>query len=317
MTNTSTNTSFSKILPNLQLAWDSVSRGALLTCPRYYQLTIINGYTTKSENIHFTFGIGTHGAYETYHRQRAQGQDHKAALISAVRFVLEYTWDTRRNRVWVSTEPTKTFETLLRTVIWYLEQFKDDILKTFIRQDGTPAVELSFHFPTGVNACTNEPYIFAGHLDRFVTWADDYYITDTKTTKFSLTKATQEFFNRYTLDDQMTGYYFAGKVIFDKPIKGLIIDACQTAVTFSRFQRGETHRTKAQLDEWFQNTHYWLRQNEQYAKDNFWPMNLKSCNNYGGCPFNIVCGETPEFRGKILSDFFVQRTWDPLITREV
>lgn len=312
------NTSFSKKKENLQLAWDSVSRGALLTCPRYYQLTIIEGYSTKSENIHFVFGIGTHGAYEIYHREKADNKTHHQALISAVRYVLSYTYDFQRKRPWISSEPTKTRETLIRTVIWYLENFKDDVLKTFIKADGTPAVELSFHYPTGqLTKTTQEPFTFCGHLDRFATWDEDYYITDTKTTKTSLTKDTETFFRRYLLDDQMSGYYFSGKIIFDKPIKGLIIDACQTAVNFSRFQRGETYRTKSQLDEWYDNTHYWLEQNETYVLNNFWPMNLKSCNNYGGCPFLGVCGEPPELRDKILQDFFIKRVWDPLITREV
>lgn len=311
------NTSFSKILPNLQIAYDSVSRGALQTCPRYYYYTIIQGYTTKEENIHFTFGIGIHGGQETYHRAKARNLSHEEALRIATRYAIEYSWDFKRKRPWISTEPTKTRETLIRTIIWYLEQFKDDVLKTYIKSDGTPAVELSFHFDSGLTACTNEPYFFCGHIDRLVTWDEDFYITDIKTTKFSLTKSTQEFFNKYALDDQMSGYYYAGKVIFETPIKGLIIDAAQTAVSFSRFQRGQTLRTKSQLDEWYEDTHYWFKQAEIYAKDNYWPMNKKSCNNYGGCPFLIVCSEDPSFRPKILQDFYIQRIWDPLITREV
>src|ERR1051326_3337015 len=115
-----TNSSFSKILPSLQIAWDSVSRGALQTCPRYYYYNIICGYTTKEENIHFTFGIGIHAAQETYHREKFKGKTHEESLNSAVRFAIEYTWDFKRRRPWISYDQNKNRETLIRTVVWYL-----------------------------------------------------------------------------------------------------------------------------------------------------------------------------------------------------
>lgn len=315
------NTAFSTLMPGLQLAWDSVSRGALKTCPRYYYYTIILGYQTKSENIHFIFGIGFHSSIELYHREKVKGKDHPAALISATRFAIEYTWDSKRNRPWISDEPTKTRQTLIRSVIWYLEQFKDDVYKVVEIEDKdgniSPAVELSFHYDSGLISLTDEPYIHCGHLDRFVQKDDRYYIPDVKTTKFSLTKNTQDFFNKYSPDDQMTGYYAAGNVIFQHKIDSIIIDAGQTAVNFSRFQRGFIYRTPEQLNEWLIDLDFKFKENEIYVKENYWPMNDKSCNMWGGCPFRLVCSETPSMRQNLLDNFFIKRIWDPLITREV
>ncbi len=315
------NSSFSRILPNLQLAWDSVSRGALITCPRYYQYTIINGYITKSENVHFIFGIGIHSSIELYNRERTKGKTHHQSLLSAARFAIEYTWNFERKRPWISDEPTKNRETLIRTVIWYLDQFKEDPLETviIIDKDGkeTPAVELSFQFDSGLISISDESYILCGHLDRFATRNGRYIIPDVKTTKYSLTKHTHEFFAKFTPDDQISGYYFAGGIIFDKPISGMVIDAIQTAVNFSRFQRGEITRSKSQLEEWYKDTGYLFKEAETYAKENYWPQRTKSCDRFGGCPFRPICSEPPEMRQQLLDKFYIKRTWDPMISREV
>jgi hypothetical protein len=312
------NTSFSTLLPNLQLAWDSVSRGAFKTCPRYYQYTIIKGYISKYENVHFIFGIGFHSALELYDRKRAEGLPHHEALLAATKYIIIYTWDFKRSRPWISDEPTKTRETLIRAVIWYLIQFEDDPLETLILENGQPAVELTFHFNSNLNSCTDEPYILCGHLDRVVNWNSHIWIVDRKTTKSSLLKDTEKFFAKFSPDDQMSGYYFGGTLIFEKPIKGIIIDAGQTAVTFTKFQRGFTTRTSSQLNEWHLDLGYMFKQAETYAKSNYYPMNEKSCSNYGGCPFrDLVCSQPPEMRNEILDKFYTQRVWDPLLTREI
>lgn len=317
--NLPTNTSFSTILPNLQLAWDSVSRGALKTCPTYYKYTIIDGYITKLENIHFVFGIGFHAALELYDRKRAEGLTHKQSLYEAVRYIIEYTWDFSRKRPWLSDEPTKNRETLIRSVIWYLFQFENDPLETMILKNGKPAVEQSFHFRAYITSCTNEDYLLTGHLDRVVNWNNKPWIVDRKTTKNSLLRSedAEKFFAKFSPDDQMSGYYFGGQVIFDQPIGGIIIDASQTGATFTRFQRGFTRRTPSQLNEWHEDLRYLFREAETYAKDNHYPKREKSCNMYGGCPFRLVCSESPEMRQELLDKFYTRRVWDPLKTREV
>ncbi len=311
------NTSFSKILPNLQLAWDSVSRGAFKTCPKYYEYVIINGYASKRENVHFIFGIGFHSALELYDRHKAEGKSHLESLHLAVRYTIQYNWDFKRSRPWISDEPTKTRETLIRAVIWYLIQFEDDPLETMILKDGKPAVELTFHYNSHLNSCTDEPYILCGHLDRVVNWNSKPWIVDRKTTKLSLLKDTEKFFEKFSPDDQMSGYYFGGKIIFDEPISGIIIDAGQTAVTFTKFQRGFTHRSQSQLNEWYEDLSYMFKQAEHYAKNNHYPMNDKACGNYGGCPMRPICSEPPEMRQELLNAFFIKRVWDPLVSREI
>lgn len=303
--------------PTLQFAWDSTSLGALKTCPRYYYYNILCGYQTKSENIHFVFGIGMHSALELYDRVRAQGGDHRDAYHSTLRFVVQYTWNFDRNRPWVSEDPYKNRESLIRAVAWYIDHFQDDNLQTLILEDGSPAVELSFRFDTGLEAPDGTEYLACGHLDVVKIWNDNLYIVDRKTTRTTLGKDSQKFFDKYSPENQMDIYYTGGQVIFHQKIRGLIIDAIQTGASFARFQRSPIlYRSQAQIDEWYEDFRFWIRQAEIYAETGYYPKNDKSCDRYGGCPFREVCSASPDSRQSLLDSYYTRRVWDPLVTRE-
>lgn len=336
------NSSFSTILPSLQIAWDSTSLGALETCPEFYNLSIRQGYTTHTENVHLTFGILVHSVREMYDRLRIGGVDwryyrhlrrfgvgrsvarkacreklgHRDATICVLRFILCATWDFKRKRPWISDEPTKNRETLFRATIWYLDQYQNDLLETFVRKDGRPAVELSFRFDSGIKSeLTGESFILCGHLDRVALYQDKLWICDVKTTKYNL---DESFFAKYYIDDQMSLYSLAGTLILHEPIRGVMIDGWQTLANGNRFQRGEVTRTPAQIEEWLLDTAYRLRQAEQFARDNHWPKRPNSCFRYGRfCEFFEVCASDPALREHKLKTMFKKRTWDPMKTREV
>lgn len=307
--------SYSQKVPNHQLAWDSTSLGALKTCPRYYYYGIVVGYITKSESVHLRFGSEYNNALVTYHKSKAEGKDHIQSTLDALRYALVHTWDFTLNRPWMTEEPTKTRETLIRTVIWYLEQFADDQMETLILKDGSPAVELSFRMELDLySSITDEPYLLCGYIDRAVVFQDRPWFTDWKTTKGQL---NEQYFASYSPNNQVSQYTSAGELILDEPIAGMIIDAAQLGVTFSRFQRQQIARTKPQLEEWLRNSIIAIRHNEEYVEANYWPMNETACGNYGGCPFRQVCGATPEIRQRLLDGLFQRRMWDPLVVREI
>ena len=138
-------------------------------------------------------------------------------------------------------------------------------------------------------------------------WGEDY-----KTSKSAL---TPEFFEKYSPDNQISGYMFAGQVVFETPMQGFIIDGIQVGATFARFQRGIVTRTESQLGEWFKDFQYYTQQAEICAEEGYYPQNDKSCNNYGGCPYRKVCGASTEVRDNLLKHLYHRRTWDPLTPR--
>lgn len=326
----------------VQFAWDSTSLGWLKTCPRLYQYSMIDQWRSRGNSVHLDFGLWYHHGLESYDRRRAEGMNHDDALADVVLDLLTLTWvypstegldlDTSagmsaanmaEGSPWDSGHNLKTRETLIRSVIWYVEQFgDDDAAQTVVLANGKPAVELSFKMEmdwgpkaqqsVGYDKVVGQPYILSGHLDRLVNFNDGVYVMDRKT---SSTTIGSYYFENYSPDNQMSLYSMAAKVIYNTPVKGIIIDAAQIAVGFTRFSRGFTFRTPAQIDEWLDDTKRWLALAEQFAVADFWPMNDKSCHQYGGCAFRKVCSKSPEVRQKFLESDFTKKEWNPLIPR--
>lgn len=295
----------------LQFAWDSTSLGYLKECPRKYYYTIIEGWRGRGESVHLRFGGEYHAGLELYDRLRAEGHRHDDALLEVVSSALYRTWDYGDDgiggRPWAPDHNLKTRPNLIRSIVWYLDAYgQADPAQTVILQNGKPAVELSFRFQF------TDTYLLSGHLDRLVTFQGESYVMDRKTTTYTI---TPRFFEGFNPDNQMSLYTFAGQVIYDLPVKGVIIDAAQIAVGFTRFERGFTYRTPEQIKEWHRDTLMHIELAEKYAGEDYWPMNDKSCNNYGGCPFRSICAKDPGVRDRFLESNFVRNPWNPLQVR--
>lgn len=297
------NGAFSTVLPTLQLLLDSTSLGELKKCPRSYQLSIIEGWQPKHRSVHLTFGLIYHSSLERYDHARAEGLSHEKAQRQALHHALV------ESQTWESDDPNKNRSTLVRSVVWYLEQFRDDPLQTVILASGKPAVELSFRFELEREAPTGEIYMLCGHLDRVATLHGLTYIVDRKTSKQAI---DQRFFDGFSPDNQFSLYSLAAKIMYSLPVVGLIVDGVQVAVGFSRYQRGMVLRTEAQLNEWLEDLGHWITVIEQYAEANYWPMNDKACFN---CQFRKICSKSPGARAQWLEADFTRRTWDPSIPR--
>ena len=248
--------------------------------------------------------------------------DHDDACNYVVRELLTETWDRTETNPegapWTPDHNLKTRDNLVRSVVWYLEQFGDDNdpATTVILQNGRPAVELSFRFEV------DDGLMLSGHLDRVVEFMGGNYVMDRKT---STTTVSSYYFDQYQPDNQMSLYSYAAQVIYQTPVRGVIIDAAQIAVGFTRFERGMTYRTPAQLEEWLDDTRAYVNmaqamgegmvhfaESERYRA---WPMNDKSCHKYGGCVFRDICSKDAHVRQIFLDSDFVREPWNPLIPR--
>ncbi len=352
---TADNTSFSKEIPGLQLVWDTVSTGAIKKCARFYQYHHVEGWFPKGINPHLLFGLITHSANEAYCRAIAEGKDHNAAVRLAVRHCLEKTGERLPAAVcktcgiaaaldidaesvandtddhicpncfekvelepnhffhWISDDKNKNRYTLVRTVVWYLDHYKESSEKTIILKDGSPAVELWFRFELPLVSPDGTAYVITGHIDRLTEFAGGLWFQDIKTTKSTI---NESFFKKFSPDNQMSTYTAAGKIVFDKPILGGIIDGIQVAIDFSKPQRGLIQRTPEQIDEWLKDIEVWIKQAEGYAKAGYWPMNDTACHHFGGCEFRDVCNKSPSIRRRKLETHFEKKVWDPLKKRE-
>lgn len=293
----------------LQYVWDSTSLKIADACSRYYQYKMIEGWASDRTGVHLRFGMHYATALEHYHKHRALGMSVDEAVELVTHEALIDTWEYEGEAPgpWDSGHHLKNRANLIRSIIWYIDQFAEEEIKTVILANGQPAVEHSFTLPV------DDGFYLAGHLDRLALYAGDNYVMDQKTTGSTL---GMYYFNQYSPDMQMSTYTFAGKAIFNVPVKGVIIDAAQIAVGFTRFERGFTFRTDAQLNEWYDNTMQLIEDTRRMTKENHFPMRLASCGNYGGCEFRGVCSRSPDVRKNfLLADFKPGWVWDPLERR--
>lgn len=298
------NTSFSPEEPMLQLTWDSTSYGTFKECPFKYYLSIIQGYEPTAKSPHLAFGIAFHSAAEHYHKLIAQNIPHEQALIAVVGAAYKNQLDSSSRSAIPAGHPKKNSITLLRSIVWYIDQFNEqnENTKTLILSNGKPAVELSFRFRV------TDEFEYAGHLDRLVEYNGANWATDYKTTGSTL---NSRFFDEFHLDIQMTGYILSGQVAFSTPLKGIIVDAMQVGATFTDFARLPIRKTGTQLEEFLTDMKMDFQVAKLYAKAQNWPMNFKACHKFDGCQFRNVCSLPANVRQTFLDSNFVKRTWDP------
>lgn len=141
---------------------------------------------------------------------------------------------------------------------------------------------------------------------------EDYILTHNTTG----TTISARYFDNFNPDTQFSMYTWAGKMLWNTPVKGVMIDAAQIAVGFTRFERGFAFRSDAQLAEWYDHSLWHIEQARTATRENFFPMNRSACGNFGGCEFRQVCSRSPEVRPNFLKAEFVRgERWDPLKAR--
>lgn len=298
------------LIGTFQFAYDSVSLNALKKCPRYYRFTILEGWTQKITSPPLIWGISYHKCLETWHKLLALQVDKQTALERVTRLA------GLLGETITPGDTSRTKESLLRSVIWYITQFENDRAETTIQKNGVPAVEYSFQIPL-FDLDGQEIYL-CGHLDRVATFNDDLYITDLKSTKHAL---DQNFSRSFKPNLQIAGYVTAGHIMAEtthaipsKPA-GAIIDAVQIGVNFSRFQRFIIQFTESEIEEYILDFESWVKLAKKLSDDNYWPANETACSMYGGCQFRDICCRPPHERPRMLEANFRRQTWDPRASR--
>lgn len=289
-------------LDGRQFVWDSTSLGLLKTCPKKYQLTMIDDWVAKGKSIHLEFGILAHSMRELYYKLRIlENLPHEEALFKTIKAAAIAAKGLPEDN-------KKTPYHLLLFLVTYLDLYENDPCETYILPNGNPAVELSFKLDIG-------PYMLAGHIDRIVRFDGKVFLTDLKTTTTTL---SNEYFSQYSPNNQLSLYDFAGASILppeDKPL-GIIVDAVQILTNGIRCERRIITRTHSQREEWLNDFFQWMQTNNYYHETSHYPMNDTACNQYGRCVFrDHHCSLIPSLRRNALEAYFEKKIWNPLDNR--
>jgi hypothetical protein len=279
-----------------QFLWNASALKDWEKCPRYYQYRWIDRLTGE-ESVHLTFGSHYAWALMRYWQLRAEGADREEARDAVVAALLKRTWERSNDpdepgRPWTPDPAAKSYKdrwTLIRTFVWYLDEFRDD-LPIYTVED-RPAVETQFRI------AVDDGNAFVGTLDRVVLYDEHPWVMDQKTTGGYL---SPQYFEHYHLDTQMSMYTWAGQAVFPDPVRGVIIDAVQIQAGGSIFGRGLTMRTKSQLEEWYDEAMGNIEAARHATRERKFPRNTQSCDKYGGCLYREICKAAPEVRKTII-----------------
>lgn len=330
----------------LQWAWDATSIYAAMRCQRYYQYSILEGWESPGRNVHLWWGGLYATALEHFYKHLASGMEREDAIRAVVREALISSWDHERvpdggctcmgNRVDTCEDPNcsgamqyvdaglesgdripgtggpvtfdineKTRFTLIRSLVWYFEEFADDFFTT-LHHKGKPAVEYSFQFEAdnGIALC--------GHIDRVVEdKSSEIYVQDQKSTKSTLSSYYFDTFNPHV---QFPLYTFAGQFLFNTTVRGVILDAVQTVVGFSKYARVPILFTPDELNEYYDEWMHVIELTRENTRNGYFPKSPPSCFN---CQYRSVCSQTPSVRRNYLEGDFKKRAtlWDPIARR--
>ena len=304
---TSGDSRFSRALPGWQIKLNSSSLGPFKLCPRKYYYSVVCGLETEARSVHLTFGSLVHAASAKYDALRASGEAHEVALREVTRLLMLATWDKELSRGWVSGDGIKNRLSLLRTVVWYLDNYAGcDPAETVKLPSGGLAVELPFEFDSGfARSSTGERVEFIGTLDKIIKLNDYYFVRDIKTTGGGL---GEYFFRYFTPGNQFSLYLAAARICFDFDCEGVIVDGIQVGAGFARFERAQAPRPKGVIEEWLEDSHEWIDAMQTCALREHWPQNDMSCGAFGGCEFRSICSASPKARATWLAKGWKKRT---------
>ena len=303
----------------VQYAWDSTSLGLLKECARKYYYKMVCGWDKQVKSHHLIFGQLLHTGLETYDKVStdllADGiipdDAHEAAVHAAISRVMAESVNYVPGEARGKPDNSKTRRNLIRALVWYFENYKNDNNKVVVLSNGKPAVELSF------KVSIDNGLVLCGHLDKLVNFGNAIYIQDHKSTSSTVTGASaRSFFAGFNPSNQMSLYPLGAYMAYNIPVRGVIIDAIQIGVGTIAFGRDITHRHEAQMEEFLNSVYSYRRIAEMHTEEGHWPMNETSCGNYGGCEFRMICSRSPAIRDRFLHTWFTRgERWNPLKSR--
>lgn len=287
----------------MQIEINSSSLGPFKACPRKYYYAVLWGWRTREAKVDLAFGSLVHEGIGEYEKCRISWA-HEESMLMMVDWAMQKTWNPKLKRGILTEDNIKNRMSLIRTLIWYADQFgQDGGLETIRAADGHPMIEQRFRFASGLETKLGEPISFYGTLDRLVMMNSRPYVLDTKTTKFGL---GESWFAGFSPDNQFSLYLLAARVTSGLDIKELILDGIQVGVNFSRCQRGLVTRDEAQLEEWLEDAGGYIESMERCVTKRYWPQNDRSCGMYGGCEFRSICSASPASREFWLNKLFIR-----------
>jgi hypothetical protein len=339
--------------PYLQIAWDATSLELFMRDPWTYYCTIIEGWRTPLPSAALFFGSLYHESCGYYCYLRLAGADHDEALDGALIHAIEWAAagaevpgtpgervpldELAANSMRRGDGNTRDTYRLLRAVVWWCDLYGNDPLyQTINLPSGRPAIEVHFDFPLGFKLGDHDARL-CGHLDGIVrAETGELIVREWKHTTATIggdRSSAARYFLRYKPNVQINTYALAGKLLLpSEPVRGVLIEACQTAVTFAHFEREWIDRPEPAINEWIGCINYQVERAHDLAItaktlanagcDPSTPyamaQNPATMRQYGASIFADAAFRLPNLRRPYLaSRAVVSERWDPTAARDI
>jgi len=275
----------------IQKIWDTSSLSSFLSCPRLYNYTNLQGYRSKIYGMATGFGSAVHMGFEVLDAEKCKGATKDEAVVASIKAVLlEYGEALSQ-----AEDKARGLTSVLRAIVWRAEEYWEDLFEIATMPNGEPCLEQRFEVPFG------NGYRFSGRIDKIVQLDDKLYLCDVKTTKSTL---NSNYFSNFMPNNQVFAYLWAAREVLGLDIVGFIVDAVQTGVHFTRFNRSVYNVPTELIKEWYEDALHTLDTSTNYFNKQYYPADFTACNNYGGCRFKEVCSASPSRRNLFLDNDF-------------
>ena len=287
-----------------QLIWDASSFQLLSTCAYKYKLKKKDWWAIEdpAREQAAEWGKAYHECKEVLFREIAKGRSIREAVESSVGRALTFREALSRPEGYSGKwDNARTLDTLVRSLVWYAEEYGENLLRTLILPNGEPALELRFEFHV-----PNTDYRVSGRIDRVVTDDEGTSPLDFKTTSKMLNNV---FFRQFTPNIQVYIYLYICRHVLGFEAPKFIVDGVQVLVGGTRFARSSIYVDDKVLED-FMNIEIpaLLEEYDRCWNSGIFPQRFSSCDLFGSCEFRHVCSMRKDLHEQRLKDTYVRRS---------
>lgn len=277
----------------MQQIWDQSS---LMTavCPQKYKYSKIDGWRSKYDSEAAAFGTFAHECFEYYDTATLHG-----GVTEGVEAAFNHALE---NGEFLNELQTSQYHLpcLLRAIVWYGEQFKNDMFTTAVDNNGKPLIEVRFEVPIP----GREDRRFSGRIDKIIQDGDEFILVDRKFTKKQLNRY---YFDQYSPSIQLSSYVWALRNVLQLPVSKAMIEAHQIGVTLARCERRIFPIPEDRATEFGEELDVMALSIDRAHETGRWNRDLRMCGMFGGCEYRTVCNAPRRQELDELQQHFKQR----------
>ena len=262
---------YSDKVPGLRLVWSASALETLMRDPLTFYWQHVQGWASLVPSISLVWGTAWDESMAFYHNARTRFK-RPIALEETIEFAIAYAQKSDLEQIAAESgrdAKMRNLSTLIRSIVWYDDLHGDyDLYIPEISQPTTMQVKLPLKTSDG------EQYWLMGIFDQIVRERELQHllVVERKTTTRTINK---QYWLQYDPSVQLNTYdYLASKAgggnDFLETTKGVFIEACQTAVGFSRFDYHTVYRTPEQRHHWERVMLFWVKFAEDLACNDRW-----------------------------------------------